>query len=51
MIKDFIKSWIYYPKMVKYLKEKGYIEPYARLKYSLWHCTVVRKWQKGLLND
>ena len=36
---DFIKSWIYYPKMVKYLKDKCGIEyKNSRLGYSWWHC-------------
>lgn len=36
---DFIKSWVYYPKMMKYLKDKCGIDyPCSRLKYSWWHC-------------
>ena len=36
---DFIKSWLYYPKMVKYLKDKCGIEyKNSRLGYSWWHC-------------
>lgn len=38
-IYDFIKSWIYYPKMKWYLKnECGVNYPNTRLQYSFWHC-------------
>ena len=36
---DFIKSWIYYPNMFKYLKDRCNIEyPKSRLEYAWWHC-------------
>ena len=38
-IYDFIKSWMYYPKMKRYLKERCSVDyPNTRLKYSFWHC-------------
>lgn len=38
-IYDFIKSWVYYPKMKQYLKDKcGVDYPNTRLQYSFWHC-------------
>lgn len=39
-IYDFFKSWMYYPKMQKYLKRIGADEEkhgMSRLQYSLWH--------------
>ena len=43
---DFIKSWIYYPKMKRYLKEKCGVDcAYTRIQYALWHCKV------GFLSD
>lgn len=45
-IYDFIKSWIYYPKMKHYLKEKCGVDcVHTRLQYALWHCKV------GFLSD
>ena len=45
-IYDFIKSWIYYPKMKRYLKEKcGVGCVHTRIKYALWHC------KQGILSD
>lgn len=38
MIKDFIKSWIYYPKLVKWCRKNGARLQWTRLGYSLWHC-------------
>lgn len=36
---DFVKSWIYYSKMIKYLKDRCEIDyPCSRLRYSWWHC-------------
>lgn len=38
-IYDFIKSWMYYPKMKRYLKDRcGVDYPNTRLQYSFWHC-------------
>lgn len=36
---DFIKSWLYYPKMIQYLRKCG-INEFKRTKfqYALWHC-------------
>lgn len=43
---DFIKSWMYYPKMKRYMKEKIEIDyVYTRLQYALWHC------REGILSD
>lgn len=46
-ILDYIKSWIYYPKMKKYYEEKKLEvynpwrnERFARFKYAWWHCHV-----------
>lgn len=46
-IYDFIKSWIYYPKMEKYFDDKGKSEynpwknrKFARFKYAWFHCHV-----------
>lgn len=45
-IYDFIKSWIYYPKMKHYLKEKCGVDcDHTRIQYALWHCKV------GILSD
>lgn len=47
MIRDFIKSWFYYPAMVKYLKSKYNVEyPYSRFRYSWWHCHAIWIWNK-----
>ena len=41
MILDFIKSWLYYPTMVKYLNKLGiHSWDNQRLYYSWWHCHV-----------
>lgn len=40
---DFIKSWIYYPKMVKYIKKSYCIDlsdRWSRFEYAWWHCHV-----------
>lgn len=42
-ILDFIKSWIYYPKLKEYATEQGgwmkeSISKTGRLKYAWWHC-------------
>lgn len=45
-IYDFIKSWIYYPKMKRYLNEKCGVDcVHTRIQYALWHCKV------GFLSD
>ncbi len=45
-IYDFIKSWVYYPKMKCYLKERCGVDcVHTRLQYALWHCKA------GLLSD
>lgn len=44
MIIDFIKSWFYYPKMIRYFEKtswgKQYVKGFTRFKYSLWHSLV-----------
>ena len=35
---DFIKSWLYYPKMKRYLNGIECEPTRSRLKYALWHC-------------
>lgn len=44
MIIDFIKSWLYYPKMVRNFEKtswgRQYIMNLTRFKYSWWHCHV-----------
>ena len=48
---DFIKSYFYYPRMKKYLKDRcGIIFPYSRLKYALWHCKFSKKIEKAKQN-
>lgn len=46
MLADFIKSWFYYPKMIKYFKKmkcyEQHIEQLSRFRYSWWHCHVGR---------
>ena len=39
MIIDFIKSWLYYPKLKKYFENKGMIDyvPETRFEYAKWH--------------
>ena len=38
-INDFIKSFFYYPKMKRWLKDRcGVDYPLSRLEYALWHC-------------
>ena len=45
-IYDFIKSWVYYPKMKRYLKEKCGVDcVHTRFQYALWHC------KQGVLSD
>ena len=45
-IYDFIKSWIYYPKMKHYLKEKCGVDcVHTKFQYALWHC------KQGILSD
>ena len=39
MIIDFIKSWLYYPKLEKWFSKHMKTKcPYTRLEYSLMHC-------------
>lgn len=41
MIIDFIKSWLYYPKMKRYLNRLGIHNwDNQRLYYAWWHCHV-----------
>lgn len=48
MIIDFIKSWFYYPKMKKYLKDRCCIYySQSRLNYALWHCKFSKKIEKA----
>lgn len=35
---DFIKSWLYYPKMKRFLNGIECEPTRSRLKYALWHC-------------
>ena len=43
---DFIKSWFYYPTLIKWLNDNGYNNfPYSRFEYSLNHCRM-KKWLK-----
>nr|DAX08371.1 MAG TPA: hypothetical protein [Bacteriophage sp.] len=36
---DFIKSWLYYPEMKRYLREKCNVcYQKSRVKYAWWHC-------------
>lgn len=45
-IYDLIKSWMYYPKMKRYLKDRcGVDYPNTRLQYFFWHCRA------GMLRD
>lgn len=40
---DFAKSWLYYPKMQKYLiKTYGKKMNMTRLQYSIWHCKLEK---------
>ena len=44
MIVDFIKSWLYYPKLKEYLEHNGQREFDwwgTRWKYAKWHCGRV----------
>ena len=45
MIVDFIKSWLYYPKLKEYLKNNGLSVKVMfgdRLRYAKWYCQVVK---------
>ena len=35
---DFVKAWMYYPKMKKYLEKLGVEVGQSRLQYAIWHC-------------
>lgn len=51
MIIDFIKSWFYYAKMKKYLKDRCCIYySQSRLNYALWHCKFSKKIEKAKQN-
>lgn len=46
-IVDYIKSWLYYPKMEKYFDDREMTiysrwkyKKFARFKYAWWHCRV-----------
>ena len=48
---DFIKSYFYYPKMKKYLKDRcGIYYSQSRLNYALWHCKFSKKIEKAKQN-
>lgn len=48
MIKQFIKAWLYYPELVKYLKDRLNIDyPTSRFIYSAICCLMARKIKKS----
>lgn len=48
MIKQFIKAWLYYPKLVKYINDRLNIDyPTSRFRYSKHCCLTARKIKKG----
>jgi len=48
MIKQFIKAWLYYPKLVKYLNDRLNIDyPTSRFTYSKHCCLTARKMKKS----
>lgn len=48
MIKQFIKAWLYYPKLVKYLNDRLNIDyPTSRFRYSKHCCLTARKIKKS----
>lgn len=48
MIKQFIKAWLYYPELVKYLKDRLNIDfPASRFRYSKHCCLTARKIKKS----
>ena len=48
MIKQFIKAWMYYPKLVKYLKDRQNIDySVSRFRYSVNCCLTARKMKKS----
>lgn len=48
MIKQFIKAWLYYPELVKYLKDRMNIDyPTSRFIYSAICCLTARKIKKS----
>lgn len=49
-IYDFIRSWIYYPKMTKFLNGIGIKEPDSRFEYALWHCKTGKLSDMGYEN-
>lgn len=48
MIKQFIRAWMYYPKLVKYLKDRLNIDyTTSRFRYSVVCCLMARKIKKS----
>ena len=48
---DFIKSYFYYPRMKKYLKDRCCINySQSRFNYALWHCKFSKKIEKAKQN-
>ena len=45
MIIDFLKSWLYYPKLKEYLENKGMSVKVMfgnRFGYAKWHCRLAK---------
>lgn len=48
MIKQFIKAWLYYPELVKYINDRLNIDyPTSRFTYSKHYCLTARKIKKS----
>lgn len=48
VIKQFIKAWLYYPELVKYLKDRLNIDyPTSRFRYSAFCCLTAIKIKKS----
>lgn len=48
VIKQFIKAWLYYPELVKYLKDRLNIDySVSRFTYSKHCCLTARKIKKS----
>lgn len=48
MIKQFIKAWLYYPELVKYINDRLNIDyPTSRFTYSKHCCLTARKMKKS----
>lgn len=44
MIFDFIKSWIYYPTLKKWLSDRNYTGfKDGRFQYAIKHCMMIRE--------